>query len=234
MSRVFFNPFTILALFFLIGVIIVVVPLLLLSLIGTAFVKLGFSWMQVLLILLATLVGSFVNIPLTTIRNRHALTEEVFDPWFGRVYRIQSVSPTTTIAVNVGGALIPICISVILVLTAVREESNTSPILLSCIGILAVALVTKLLARPVRGIGITMPFFVSPLAAALAGLALAGCPCIDAAVIAYTSGTIGTLIGADIANLHRIPHIGASVVSIGGAGTFDGIFLSGVIAAILA
>jgi uncharacterized membrane protein len=53
-------------------------------------------------------------------------------------------------------------------------------------------------------------------------------------IIAYVSGTLGTLIGADLLNLHHIAELGAPMASIGGAGTFDGIFLSGIIAALLA
>ncbi|MGC8998437.1 MAG: DUF1614 domain-containing protein [Candidatus Bathyarchaeia archaeon] len=74
------------------------------------------------------------------------------------------------------------------------------------------------------------PAFVPPLTAALMGYLLpSGAP----SIIAYTSGVFGTLIGADILNLHRIPKIGARIVSIGGAGTFDGIFLSGIISVLL-
>ena len=55
-----------------------------------------------------------------------------------------------------------------------------------------------------------------------------------AVIIAYVSGTLGTLIGADLLNLHHIAELGAPMASIGGAGTFDGIFLTGIIAALLA
>jgi uncharacterized membrane protein len=51
---------------------------------------------------------------------------------------------------------------------------------------------------------------------------------------AYVAGTLGTLIGADILNLNKIRYMRAPVASIGGAGTFDGIFLSGIIAVLLA
>ena len=50
----------------------------------------------------------------------------------------------------------------------------------------------------------------------------------------YKAGVLGTLIGADLINLRKIPKLGAPVASIGGAGTFDGVFLSGVIAVIIA
>ena len=51
--------------------------------------------------------------------------------------------------------------------------------------------------------------------------------------LAYVSGVLGTLIGADLTNLGAIKKIGAPVASIGGAGTFDGVFLSGIIAVLL-
>jgi uncharacterized membrane protein len=56
----------------------------------------------------------------------------------------------------------------------------------------------------------------------------------NAAPLAYICGSVGTLIGADLLNLHRLPALGAPVASIGGAGTFDGIFLSGILAVLLA
>jgi uncharacterized membrane protein len=93
-----------------------------------------------------------------------------------------------------------------------------------------VALVTHLVARPVKGLGIVTPAFVPPLTAALMAYVL---PSSAPPVIAYTSGVFGTLIGADILNLHKIPRIGARIASIGGAGTFDGIFLSGIISVLL-
>jgi uncharacterized membrane protein len=55
-----------------------------------------------------------------------------------------------------------------------------------------------------------------------------------AAPLAYISGSLGTLIGADLLNLDRINGLGAPVASIGGAGTFDGIFITGIIAVLLA
>jgi uncharacterized membrane protein len=52
-------------------------------------------------------------------------------------------------------------------------------------------------------------------------------------VTAYVGGVLGTLIGADLLNLGKIRNLGAPIASIGGAGTFDGIFLSGFIALLL-
>lgn len=42
-----------------------------------------------------------------------------------------------------------------------------------------------------------------------------------------------TLIGADLTNLGSIAKLGVPVASIGGVGTFDGVFLAGVVAVLL-
>jgi uncharacterized membrane protein len=52
--------------------------------------------------------------------------------------------------------------------------------------------------------------------------------------LAYIGGSLGTLVGADLLNLGRVQGLGAPMVSIGGAGTFDGIFLTGVLAVLIA
>jgi uncharacterized membrane protein len=76
-----------------------------------------------------------------------------------------------------------------------------------------------------------MPTFVAPVTAAVAATFLAPAA---APAVAYVGGTLGTLLGADVLNLGRIRGIGAPIASIGGAGTFDGIFLTGVLAVLLA
>jgi uncharacterized membrane protein len=90
-----------------------------------------------------------------------------------------------------------------------------------------VSAVTFAAARPVRGVGIVVPTLVPPAAAVAAGWLIgAQAP----AAVAFVSGTVGTLVGADLLNLWRVRTLGAPVVAIGGAGTFDGIFVTGVIA----
>ncbi len=81
------------------------------------------------------------------------------------------------------------------------------------------------------GVGIVTPALVSPLAAVMmAHILPSGVP----RVVAYVSGVLGTLIGADLSSLGNISRLGAPVASIGGAGTFDGVLLSGTIAVLLA
>jgi len=93
-----------------------------------------------------------------------------------------------------------------------------------------VIIATRLLARPVAGVGIVMPAWIPPLiSAGLAFLLARDNP----APVAYISGVLGTLIGADLLNWPRFKKLGAQLISIGGAGVFDGIFLSGILAALI-
>ena len=131
---------------------------------------------------------------------------------------------TTLVAINVGGALIPTVVSFYLLW---KTPANA---LYALIGVAIVAIVTHAVARPVRGVGITTPIFIPPLVAILVALLL---PSTSPKVIAYVAGVLGTLIGADLSHLNVIPKLGAPVASIGGAGTFDGVFLTGIIAVLL-
>jgi uncharacterized membrane protein len=237
MDRYIHNPFTLLALVLFGGLGLLVLPLVFLGIIGSAFANLGFSWTTAFLILLATLAGSFVNIPVAILENPVRVYEEEFVPFVQILYRIPLPAEKTTLAVNVGGALIPVLISLYLLVESVAMTGSPLTTGLALLGVTLVSLVAHLTSRVVPGLGIVTPVFIPPLSALLCGLALPGLlgggP-MAAPVIAYTSGTLGVLIGADLLNLDRIGEMGAPMVSIGGAGTFDGIFLAGVLAAFLA
>src|SRR5437870_5126403 len=99
------------------------------------------------------------------------------------------------------------------------------------LGVAIVAAVVHRLAQPGPGVGIAVPTLVPPLAAAAIALPLSRA---SAPALAYIAGSMGTLIGGDLLNLGKIPGLGAPVASIGGAGTFDGVFLTGIIAVLLA
>jgi uncharacterized membrane protein len=131
----------------------------------------------------------------------------------------------TLIAINVGGGLIPVLFSFNLI---GRGELSLSTIV-AAVGI--VALVSYLISRPLPGIGIGMPIFVAPVAAALTALLLGP---EHSAPLAYVSGTLGVLIGADLMRLKDIRRMGTPLAAIGGAGTFDGIFMTGIVAVLLA
>jgi uncharacterized membrane protein len=201
---------------------LVLLPLLILGWIGEAFLWLGLSPSLMFWLLILTLVGSLVNIPIYRFENRGMVGEQVVS-YFGMRYRVPRLDggQSTILAVNMGGALIPVALSVYLI--SQINFGLSLPILLA-----VVTVVVNRLARPVRGMGIGVPGLVPPLVAALGAYFL--CPMELRAPCAYIASTMGILIGADLLNLGRIRQLGAPVASIGGAGTFDAIFLSGIIA----
>jgi uncharacterized membrane protein len=209
----------ILAVLFIMLVVLVEVGVL-----SYAYVRMGIAPRYVLAVLLLSLLGSYINIPVAQLPAERVVSDTVVD-YFGIQYIIPTVHewPGTIIAVNVGGAVVPALLSLYLFF------KNR----LFVRGILAVAIVAffvHLLAKPVRGLGITVPIFVPPLIAAGVAMLLAWR---HAPPLAYIAGSMGTLIGADLMNLGAVQGLGAPVASIGGAGTFDGIFLTGIIAVLL-
>ncbi|HII91076.1 MAG TPA: DUF1614 domain-containing protein [Methanosarcina sp.] len=235
--QLFYIPFSLTFLLLLIFILIFGLGSLFFGIVVSAFMKIGFSIEDALLILLLSLLGSSINIPLATLRSDAPVVRDTYVRVFGVSYRVpfrRVVRNETTIAVNVGGAIIPILISAYLL------TKFPSSLLLAGAGILIVTIITHSVAKPIRGIGIATPALVPPLAAALAAILLTSiihipdCPIDQCRVVtAYAGGVLGTLIGADLLNLGKIKNLGAPVASIGGAGTFDGIFLSGFIALLL-
>ncbi|AEH45690.1 protein of unknown function DUF1614 [Thermodesulfatator indicus DSM 15286] len=222
-----FSPFAILFFFLFLFLLFLLFIFVHIGLITIAASKLGLTAGQVFIFLFGSLIGSNINIPVKKIRrDRELYPEEVEVTFFGIRYVIPRVrEPSyTIIAVNVGGCVIPVFVSLYLM---VQNGLFISPLIATAI----VAFICYKLARPVPGIGIAIPMFIPPLAAALIALVISPD---KAPVVAYISGTLGTLIGADILHLRDINRLKAPVASIGGAGTFDGIFLTGIIAVILA
>ena len=190
-----------------------------------AYMRIGLGSRAAFLVLLATLVGSYFNIPIAELPGQQVLAREEV-PFFGMIYQIPVKVdwPGTLIAVNIGGAVIPVLVSFYLL-------ASQHLWVRGAIAITAVSAVCHLLAHPEPGLGIAIPVFVPPLVTAAVALLLSR-P--KAAPLAYVGGSMGTLIGADLLNLDKMQALGAPVASIGGAGTFDGVFLTGVLAALLA
>jgi uncharacterized membrane protein len=190
-----------------------------------AYTRLGVTSGTALLLLLGSLIGSFFNIPVAELPEQRTLAGQEVE-FFGMHYMVPVIKewPGTVIAVNVGGAVIPTLMSVYLLI----KNQLWGRGLAATAG---VATVCHLLAYPVPGIGIAEPVFVPSITTAVVALLLSRR---YAAPLAYISGSLGTLIGADLLNLGKIHGLGAPVASIGGAGTFDGIFLTGIVAVLLA
>ena len=231
--RLIYNPFSNVITMFIVFILIMVFILVFIGLVGTAFSKIGFSPREVIILFLATLAGSFINIPIVTLESREPVLTDAFVRVYGMKYRIPAIgeeSKKTVIAVNLGGALIPTAVSLYLLF----EFPHVIPF--AALGIVIVSFISHLVSKPVKGVGIVTPALISPLAAALFSIIISIEFLIasETFALAYVCGVLGTLIGADISNLGKIKKIGAPIASIGGAGTFDGVFLSGIIAVLLA
>jgi uncharacterized membrane protein len=209
----------------LVGVFVVLVVLIQLGVLRYAYPRVGISSRAALMLLLGSLAGSYVNIPLAELPAQEIVAGREIT-YYGMNYIVPVVTdwPGTVIAINVGGALIPILVSIYLL------GRNR----LWGLGLLATACVTAVchfLADPVPGVGIALPVLVPALTTAVVAFLLSH---ERAAPLAYISGSLGTLIGADLLNLDKLQGLGAPIASIGGAGTFDGVFLTGILAVILA
>jgi uncharacterized membrane protein len=187
--------------------------------------RLGVGPGGALFLLFGSLIGSYFNIPITILPGQTVESGQIVD-FFGMRYVVPPVvaSPGTVLAANVGGAIIPTLMSTYLV---IRYQLWIK----AALAIAAMALIIHSMATPVHGIGIAVPVFVPVVATAILAFILSRK---YAAPLAYIGGSMGTLIGADLVNLDRIGSLGAPVASIGGAGTFDGIFLTGILAVLLA
>ncbi|RLC31870.1 MAG: hypothetical protein DRH37_02055 [Deltaproteobacteria bacterium] len=220
----FFGPITLFLVIFFFFYILFFSFMVQVNLIALAFTKIGIPSQYVFSALFFSLVGSFVNIPISRIPQQTMFDEETVNIFWAR-YRIpKRRKMETVLAVNLGGAVIPVLISVYLLLKTGLWAS-------AAIATGVMTIITYRFARPVKGLGIALPAFLPAIFAALISI-LVAYPM--APVVAYICGALGTLIGADILNLKKIADLGAPVASIGGAGTFDGIFLNAIIAVLLA
>ena len=190
-----------------------------------AYMRLGVGPGAALLLLFGSLIGSYFNIPVTILPGHPVRSDQIVD-FFGMRYVVPLVTswPGTVVAVNVGGAVIPTLMSTYLVIRYQLWLKAT-------IAVAVIALVIHSMATPVAGIGIAVPVLAPVVTTAILAFILSR---EYAAPLAYIGGSMGTLVGADLLNLDKISGLGAPVASIGGAGTFDGIFLTGILAVLLA
>ncbi|NOZ68888.1 MAG: DUF1614 domain-containing protein [Deferribacteres bacterium] len=206
-------------------IFLLITPFLLFMLPAVAFAKLGLSPVAGLVFFFFCLAGSLINIPVY--RKELDYYEEpddvtkIFSRFFG--IRVPEVHERI-IALNLGGAVLPglLCLYLLPMVNLLSAFLATA----------VTAAFSYYLSKPVRGVGIVIPAFIPPIVAAVAALTFAGKA--DAPAVAYISGVLGTLIGADLLRLHQLKTFRLSFLSIGGAGVFDGIFIVGIISVLLA
>jgi uncharacterized membrane protein len=209
----------------LIAAAIFLVTIVQIGLLQFAVVKLGLSADSATLLLIVTLLGSMINLPLFTIgtdpveqeKRLHELPRMLLK-------RIAVIPGKTIIAVNVGGCVVPLAFSLYLF------NFSGPSFLHVMVAVAAVTAVAYGVSFSVPRVGIAMPILIAPLAAAITALALDPQ---QAPALAYIGGTLGVLIGADLLRMKDIKKLGEPVASIGGAGSFDGIFVTGIVAVLL-
>lgn len=217
-------PVNSLIVFFLISLFLVAI--LQIHIFEIAFVKLGLTPEAALFLLLGTLLGSGINLPVYSLHTKEA-GHLVISPDRKPIWEIfQPVKEgKIVIAVNVGGCLIPVGLCLYFISLQIIDPIKIM------VGISAITALSYKFSRLIPGMGVGMPIFLAPFTSALLALVLDP---EHAAHLAYISGVFGVLIGADILRLKNIAALGRPVAAIGGAGTFDGIFMTGIIAALLA
>ncbi len=211
-----------LMLWILFGILIVLIQI---NILQFAFETMGVGRRYMFALLMLSLFGSYINIPIKELAPERMRAEQVVNV-FGVPYVVPVIfgHPGTVLAVNVGGAIVPFCLSVYLM---VKHRLFAE----SLLAVAVVAAVVHHMAEVVPGVGIAVPVLIPPVVTAGVALLISAR---NAGPLAYIAGSLGTLIGADLMNLNKVRGIGAPVASIGGAGKFDGIFVTGLVAVLLA
>ena len=218
------TPFSLLYMLLFLFLLAMLLAVIQFGIVTMTYEKLGLSPSAAVMLLFGSLWGSLINVPLFSVQSvqgppyvasaMHGMLRGYARKHDGR----------TLIAANVGGCIIPVIFSSYLLL---QDRPALGHALL---GTTAVAVISYLVSRPIAGMGIAMPFFVAPLTAAAVALFIDP---ENAASLAYIAGTIGVLAGADLLRLRDVGRLGSPIASIGGAGTFDGIFITGIVAVLL-
>lgn len=238
-GRRVFRPVSVLYLLMLLLALVCVVSLVFLLLGDLLVSVLGLPAYMVGAFFFVSLFGSFVNFPVATLESRVPMVGVREVSAFGVRWQVPSVRVGVTrthILINAGGAILPVVVSgYLLGLPLVQAGGSAVDEYLAIAAVLVIVTVlVNRSAEVVGGLGVATPAIVPPLVTVLATILVDFIsPLHSPAQVAYIGGTLGTLIGADLLNLGRVRDIGAPVVSIGGAGTFDGIYLTGIVSVLL-
>lgn len=203
-------------------------PLILMDFMLVGLYKLGITPPIGLGIIFCILLGSLINIPLKRIKTVSKVPTDLrqllgLSPWF---FRQAFKKNELIIAVNVGGCVVPSALA----LYQLARLLNSEMILMSVIVIVINVIVCYRLSEIKEGVGVMLPAFVPGIMAAFCASILTP---ENPPAVAFCAGVLGPLIGADLLRLKQIIAISSGSASIGGAGTFDGIVISGFIALLL-
>jgi uncharacterized membrane protein len=205
---------------------------LLLLLLVFGFETVGFKLSEALLIFIGSTILFLTSFPSILLYFRGSLGFGIIDVPLG-VFLFQdflTVGPRNELAIgfDLAGFLIPFFISLKMII------DHRSPIRASLIGVSVIAIFSYLNSVYVAGEGVIIQnIYAIAIAASIVGIALANRQWASVGPIAYVSGSLGVLLGADVVRIGDILSYypsGFAFASIGGAGVFDAIFLVGVLA----
>lgn len=203
-------------------VLLIVIVMIQIEVFTLVLTRLGLSATSASILLVTTFMGSILNLPFARIESNFHYDET--NPLHQARLPYRFSDGSTLIAVNVGGGLIPILFSVYLITT------TTLSLLVILFSVSIISTISYLFSRPIANMGIGMPLFIAPVSAAITAMLLSQ---ESAPALAYISGSLGVLIGADVLRIKDIRQLNTPIAAIGGAGTFDGIFMTGIIAVLL-
>jgi len=203
-------------------------PLILMDFMIIALSKLGIPSDIGMGIVFCILLGSLINIPLKRVKTVSKIPIDLRQLYgLNRFFTRQKLQKNEmTIAVNFGGCVVPLALALHQLTRLFTAEIILMPIVVIIINVI----ICYRLSEVKTGVGILLPAFVPGIIAALCALILT--PEAPSAV-AFCAGILGPLIGADLLRLKQIIALGSGAASIGGAGTFDGIVISGFVALLL-
>jgi uncharacterized membrane protein len=203
---------------------LLLIPMLFVFAPALAFAKMGLNPFIGYAFFLLCLLGGSINIPLYREEIGDSMPVDEMTVLFHRYFGIRiPMARERIIALNLGGAILPCLLSMYLL--------GRVPLGTAFIAIAITSGAAFILSKPMKGVGVVMPAFVPPIIAALTAVLLSRD---HAPQIAYISGVLGTLIGADLLRLPQFKGLQANFLSIGGAGVFDGIYLVGLVSVLLA
>ena len=182
-----------------------------------------------------SLLGSVVHVAVYETKYKAIMPSYVTIDFMGFQFRLPSFMwqiQRSIVSINVGGAIIPTAMSIVLMY--VMWDISHRVLAGVIISLLLTTLIVNRAAKVVPGIGITTPAFLPPLVSAIATtliIYVMSPTLLNASpAAAYIVGVLSSLIGADLMHLREVIELSPAIIDIGGMGTFDGIYLSGVLA----
>ena len=213
------------------------------SMVAEAFSKLGLTPAQGVLMLIAILIGRSMNIPVFTSERLVVVPKprsvSLGMDEFGRPVRIEQESANElkkqVFAVNVGGFIMPLLLSLTFLVRQHMIGQTDGVYLWIGFAMVMVALGCYITAKPDVLNGLRIPLVLPAIMTFLSVYFFVPEP--FRPVAAYVAGTMGAIIGGNLVPL-AIPRfrnsVGTPVVSIGGPGTFGGVFIAGILSVLLA